>query len=108
MADFAARRQGGTGTGGTGGTAGRKVSAETRAAKPAVGRSASTLRHLLKEAEKDLAKLARQREKLAEQLVSAGNDHTELARVGTELAAVDAAIAAAEERWLEVAAEAEA
>jgi ATP-binding cassette subfamily F protein uup len=70
-------------------------------------RSPSTLRHLLKETDKELAKLTRRRDELAAGLASAGGDHEALARVGTELAEVEAALAAAEERWLELASEAE-
>lgn len=74
-------------------------------------RSASTLRHLLRDAERDLGRVERRRAQLDEALATAvgdGADHRELARLGSELADVAAELAAVEERWLELAAEAEA
>jgi predicted nucleic acid-binding Zn-ribbon protein len=69
-------------------------------------RSASTLRRLLKEAERDVAQLERRRTQLDDALAGA-SDHVELGRLGTELAEVNDALHQAEERWLELAAEAE-
>ena len=60
----------------------------------------STLRHQLKETEKELARLERRRATLEPQLIDAVNDHEALARLGAELAQVAAAHAAAEERSL--------
>ena len=72
------------------------------------GRSHSTIRHDLKKAEKEMAKLQRQRDALDGQLAEAGTDHVKLAEVGAGIAGSDAAIAAIEERWLELSEEAEA
>ncbi|MGD9752624.1 MAG: ATP-binding cassette domain-containing protein, partial [Acidimicrobiia bacterium] len=71
--------------------------------------SASTLRHRLRDTEKELQVLGRKRDALTPKLEAAGAaaDHAELARIGTELAELTAAIDALEERWLELAAEAE-
>jgi hypothetical protein len=67
------------------------------------------LRHLLKEADKSMARLDARRASLEEQLDAAGKaaDHQELARVGAELTDVDREKAAAEDRWLELAEELE-
>jgi ABC transport system ATP-binding/permease protein len=70
-------------------------------------RSASTLRQLLKESEKDVAKLTKERDRLADALTSAGTDHTKIASISVQLADVQAKLDGAEERWLEVAAEAD-
>jgi hypothetical protein len=71
--------------------------------------SASTLRHRLRDTEKELATLTRKRDGLNSRLEEAGAaaDIAALARIGTELAEVTAAIEAVEERWLELAAESE-
>jgi ATP-binding cassette subfamily F protein uup len=78
--------------------------------RPAGGRSASTLRQLLREAEKAMAQLERRRDGLDAELAEAGRaaDHGALARLGHDLAAVNAELHAAEERWLALAEEAEA
>ncbi|HVE94033.1 MAG TPA: ABC-F family ATP-binding cassette domain-containing protein [Acidimicrobiales bacterium] len=74
----------------------------------AVGpRSASTLGRLLRDAEKAIAERQRVRERLATALANAGSNHEELARIGRELADVDREIAAKEDEWLTIAAEAE-
>jgi ATP-binding cassette subfamily F protein uup len=70
-------------------------------------RSPSTLHRLLRSAEREVAELERRRDALHQSLVDAGGDHVELARLGTELAAVVDELAAAEERWLAVAEEAD-
>ena len=72
-------------------------------------RSASTLRTLTKDVEKQMRKLDKQRSKLADDLAAlAGtDDHQRLAAVGHELAEVESAIGAAEDEWLALAAEAE-
>jgi ATP-binding cassette subfamily F protein uup len=64
--------------------------------------SLSTLRHRLKEADREVAAGQRRREELEAQLAEA-SDHETLARIGEELAAVMADLAAAEERWLTIA-----
>src|SRR6187551_475100 len=48
-------------------------------------RSASTLRHLLKDADKRMKRLERRRADLSESLVEAGRDHQRLAEVGADL-----------------------
>jgi ATP-binding cassette subfamily F protein uup len=80
--------------------------ARSRPAPVDGARSPSTLRHLLKEAERELRRLERARDDLADQLAATA-EHTELARVGAALADAEAALSAAEDRWLALAAEAE-
>lgn len=48
------------------------------------------------------------RDELDAQLAASSTDHEALARLGAELATVGAELGEAEERWLELAAEAEA
>ena len=64
------------------------------------GRSPSTLRRLLREAEKEIADPRRAGAIACRELAAAGADHQAMARLGPELAAVEAELAAAEERWL--------
>lgn len=71
------------------------------------GRSHSTIRHELKVAEKEMARLQRRREGLDGDLEEAGTDHVRLAEVGREIAQVDTELEAAEERWLELSEELE-
>jgi ATP-binding cassette subfamily F protein uup len=91
--------------------AGRSSRPDREAPQTAVAgglRSPSTLRRLLKDTEKTVAKLERRRDSLAAELAKVdGGDHKELSSVGSDLAAVEADIAAAEETWLALAAEAE-
>ena len=70
-------------------------------------RSASTLRQLLKESERDVNKATKERDRLTAELEAAGTDYEAVTRIGTKLAAVQATLHSAEERWLELAAEAE-
>jgi ABC transport system ATP-binding/permease protein len=70
-------------------------------------RSASTVRQLVRQVEKDLARLERRRARLTEQVEAARADHQELARLGAELAEVADQIAELEHRWLELSTEAE-
>jgi len=70
-------------------------------------RSASTLRHLMKQVDKELAALSRRHDVLETELTAAGTDHEALRRIGAKLAVVSASVAAAEERWLALAEEAE-
>jgi ATP-binding cassette subfamily F protein uup len=70
-------------------------------------RSPSTLRRLLRDAEREVEDLTRRREELAERL-QATTAHAALAETGTALAATEERLAAAEHRWLELAAELEA
>ena len=61
---------------------------------------------LLRDADKEVARLNRQRDKLHDVLV-ATTDHVELTRLGDELRAVQAALEEAEEQWLSLAEQAE-
>jgi ATP-binding cassette subfamily F protein uup len=71
-------------------------------------RSPSTMRRLLSAAERDVAAATAERERLASAVAAPGVGHAELARLGHDLAEADARLAAAEEAWLALAAEAEA
>ncbi|MFT3851853.1 MAG: ABC-F family ATP-binding cassette domain-containing protein [Ilumatobacteraceae bacterium] len=73
----------------------------------AAGRSPSTLRRLLRDAEQELAGHERRRERLLADLAAAGSNHVAIARVGQELADTETALAATEERWLDLATELE-
>jgi len=84
-----------------------KGSAAPRARADVAHRSRSTVRHELKTAEKAVAKLETVVVALRAELEVAGTDHEAIARVGTELAAQEQALAAAEEAWLERSAELE-
>lgn len=69
-------------------------------------RSASTLRFLTKEADRELAKVTKRRDALAAQLgLAAPTDYPTLARIGEELAEAQGAVDTWEERWLELAEE---
>jgi len=71
------------------------------------GRSVSTIRHELRAAERRLTELTAVRDALVADLAAAGSDHVALAEVGGRLGEAEASVAEAEERWLELAAEAE-
>jgi ABC transport system ATP-binding/permease protein len=94
-------------------------STPTRRATPAVGaspaagtaaaappakkpRSPSTLRRLIGLAEAEIDKATAGRDGLLADLAAAGSDHVALARIAGELAAAEARLSAAEERWLEL------
>ncbi len=88
-----------------GSTAGAKGSpptngADRRTSAGSSGRSSSTVGHLLRQVEKEVAKLDRNRAQLEAQLVDAGTDHGKLAALGAELAQVSQALDDAEERWM--------
>ena len=70
-------------------------------AKP---KSPSTLRRLLTQAERELARATEARDGLATQL-SAGGDHVTVARLADELAAAERRLTAVEEQWLALATE---
>jgi ATP-binding cassette subfamily F protein uup len=70
-------------------------------------RSPSTLHRLMRDAEKAIAAAERARDRLTEELHAAGNSRDDLARLGTALAAAEQELAAAEEQWLALGAEAE-
>ena len=76
----------------------------------APGRTPSTLRRLLQDEEKALARLDRERTRLSRAVTQAAadGDHEALAALGTEAAGVDVEVAATEERWLALGAELEA
>ena len=72
-----------------------------KAAPGSKGRSPSTLRHLMKDAEKEMVKLGRQRDRAAAALETVdAADHQALAAAGRTLAEAEAALGHAEERWL--------
>jgi ATP-binding cassette subfamily F protein uup len=84
-----------------------------RTAQPAAasrsGRSPSTLRRLLGEAERTLARAVAERDRCAGDLAADdGTEHSRLGRLATALAEAEAAVATAEEAWLVLAGEAEA
>jgi ATP-binding cassette subfamily F protein uup len=92
--------------------AGATTAAPTSKAKPTPaavaaatpGRSPSTLRRLIKDTEKETARLDRRRAKLEAELaeLALSADHTVLTEKGNDLAAVITELGAAEERWLEL------
>ena len=65
-------------------------------------RSPSTLRRLIGLAEAEIEKATAERDGLLADLAAAGSDHVALARIAGELAAAEARLTAAEERWLEL------
>jgi len=71
------------------------------------GRSHSTIRHELKQVEKDMAKTEKRQAALTAELEAAGTDHAELARIGGELGEVGTTISGLEERWVELSEELE-
>jgi hypothetical protein len=89
-------------------TTGRTRATTVAALSPPRGRSPSTIGRQLREAEKEMARLARQRDELSEALEAAGDDHVELAHVGRELAEVQANLTESENRWLALAEEVDA
>jgi ATP-binding cassette subfamily F protein uup len=70
------------------------------------GASPSTLSRQLRETEKLMARLQRQRDALVETMAGA-TEHADLARVGSELAEAQASLDEAEQRWLTLAMELE-
>jgi ATP-binding cassette subfamily F protein uup len=75
---------------------------------PASGRSPSTLRRLIAQAEKDLAAATTRRDKLVVELGSAdATDHVSFTKLTTGLAEAEVAVSSAEEAWLALADEAE-
>jgi ATP-binding cassette subfamily F protein uup len=84
------------------------TSTRQRTEKPKAngGRSPSTLRRLLGQTEREVAKLDARRAQLVAELGT--TDHEVLTRVGAELATVEHSLAEAEERWLALGVELEA
>ena len=74
--------------------------------RPARPAGAPPLGRLLREADKEVARLGRKKEKVLAALVATA-DHQELARLGAELDGVQDELDHAEERWLALAEEAE-
>ena len=70
------------------------------------GPRSAPLGRRLREAERQMARLQRERDKVTEAL-AATDDHHELARLGGELTAAQVALEQAEQRWLALAEEAE-
>jgi ATP-binding cassette subfamily F protein uup len=99
----------GTGAGGQEARAGARGRAPGRGHAPDGGtrRTPSTLRHLLRRAETEMRRLQDRQAALEAELAGAGSDHVALAGAGEELALVNGELAAAEERWLALAEEAE-
>jgi ABC transport system ATP-binding/permease protein len=73
---------------------------------PGRGRSISTIHRELRDAEREIARLERTRDELAERL-SATTLHTELAEIGCALVEAHWSLAATEHRWLELSEESE-
>jgi ABC transport system ATP-binding/permease protein len=108
LAQHAARPSGSAGT--TSAAPGAKRSATPSAPsvpKPASMKSPSTLRRQLNVADRALAEAIAARDKVQAELGTVGADHKELARLSAELATTQSRVAAAEERWLSLADEAE-
>ena len=84
-----------------------RTAAPLRPAKAAAGRSPSTVRRQLGQAERDLATATARRDELVAELGTA-LDHREMAALGERLATAQGAVDAAEEAWLALADEAEA
>jgi ABC transport system ATP-binding/permease protein len=99
-----AARGGNTSTRKSGKTAG--ASRESESALGSKQRSKSTLRRLIADAEKAVARADKQHANLTEAL-AASTDHEELAGLGQQLVEVSTTLAQAEEQWLELSAEAE-
>jgi ATP-binding cassette subfamily F protein uup len=105
----------GTALGSGMGAAGREARAGVGGRAPRGGqtpgegtrRTPSTLRHLLRRAETEMRRLQDRQAALEAELAGAGSDHVALAGAGEELSLVNAELAAAEERWLALAEEAE-
>jgi ABC transport system ATP-binding/permease protein len=101
---------GSSGSAGSGGSSGsgraQGAVADRGRSKSASGRSPSTVRRQLGQVEREVHAATEIRDRLSAELASIA-DHRDLARVGDELAAAQHALDAVEERWLELAAEAE-
>jgi ATP-binding cassette subfamily F protein uup len=90
-----------------GGASAVTPSTSTAAPRPprARVRTASTLRRLLTQAERELSVATNERDALVSRLAEVGADHRELAAVAEALAAADLRVAEVEERWLSLAEE---
>jgi ATP-binding cassette subfamily F protein uup len=72
------------------------------------GRTPSTLRRLLGEAERRVAQATKERDRLAQELTDATGDHRHLGELSEKLAAAQHLVDTAEEAWLALAEEADA
>ncbi len=88
-------------------TAGPPTDTAAAEASPPKPRSASTLRHAMSRVEADLSEAQARRDVLDARLAETA-DHAELAELGSALAEATRELEEIEERWLELAAEAEA
>lgn len=78
-----------------------------RPARSGSRRSAASVGFELRQLDKEMARLTRDRDRLAAAFAAAA-DHREMATIGADLAAAQSRLDEAEERWLELAEEAEA
>jgi ATP-binding cassette subfamily F protein uup len=92
------RRHSGERSTGSGGATPRSAGSDDAPASPA--RSASTLRHRLKQAERAIGRMEAALNDLTEQVTEAASDHVRLAELGRSLAGAESELAAAEEDWL--------
>ncbi len=92
---------------GSGADSERNPSGAVSGATPVKTRSSGTVQRLLKLAAKEVADLERRCAVVAAALGEAGSDHAELTRLGSALAALQGELVTAEEKWLELAEEAE-
>ena len=60
------------------------------------------MRRMLRDVDREIAAHTRRRDRLVDDLATAGGDHQRIVRLGRDLAAVELELAAAEERWLEL------
>jgi ABC transport system ATP-binding/permease protein len=75
------------------------VDVAPEAVKKPKGKSGGLMRDL----EKEIARLEKKRVSLETDLVAAGSDHVKLTKLGADLASITEQMTAAEERWLELA-----
>jgi len=75
---------------------------------PRAAGARSTLARRLRDADKEVVTLTARRGRLLQELATAASDHVALRRLSTDLAALDAVLAAAEEHWLDLATEGDA
>jgi ATP-binding cassette subfamily F protein uup len=94
-------------SGGGGAAVGKATSPAATKPKPTGGRSPSTVRRQLGQAERDLAVATERRDAVATEMATAV-DHREMGAIGERLAKAQEAVDAAEEAWLALADEAEA
>ncbi|MCP5027845.1 MAG: ABC-F family ATP-binding cassette domain-containing protein [Actinomycetia bacterium] len=90
-----------------GGGGGSTAPKKGKPARDQHGRTPSTLRRLMKDQEKLIARLDKRQTALHEELAASGSDHEALTRLGGQLVEVEAELGAAEDAWLELGAEME-